>query len=78
MLLAYSGFLLGKKIYIEGISANLISHAENVSATPEKLAVNLLTVLFKHEELATGNCTRPKRDDICILDQTKIATRNKR
>ena len=47
-------------------------HAENVSTSPNKLAVNLLTALFSHEELSTGNCTKAMRSDIVLLDQEKI------
>lgn len=57
---------------IEGISPTVVQYAESVSSTPARLAVNLLTALFSQEELATGNCTKPNRDDIKLLDQTKI------
>lgn len=67
-----AGVLLGKSVWIDGININQITHAENVSPTPQKLAVSLLLALFPHEELASGNCTTPKRADINLLDQSKI------
>ncbi len=59
------GVLLGNpssrdKIFMAGVSSAAILNA----VTPSKLAVNLLTVLFSHEELATGNCTKAVRSDI--------------
>ena len=56
----------------ENISPNAILEAENSATTPQKLAVNLLTTMFTHDQLATGNCTKPSRDDIVLLDQLKI------
>ena len=46
--------------------------AENSATGAAKLAVNLLTTLFNFEELATGNCTKPSRRDIALLDQEKV------
>ena len=43
-----------------------------ISNSPQKLAVNLLTAMFSHTELASGNCTKAIRDDILLLDQKKI------
>lgn len=57
---------------MEGVSPLAVIRAENISTTASKLAVNLLTTLFTQEDLATGNCTRPNRNDIKILDQYKI------
>ena len=61
-----------RKVWIEGINADRVANAETISPSAEKLAINLLTVLFGVEELATGNCTVPKRSDIHLLDQKKI------
>lgn len=62
----------GGNIFIENVSPKAVMHAENVSTTPSKLAVHLLQALFTHEELSHGNCTKPMREDIVILDQKKI------
>ena len=51
----------GSNIFVEGVSASVISLAENISQTPQQLAVNLLTSLFSAAELATGNCTKAVR-----------------
>ena len=57
---------------MKNISREAVLNAESISATANKLAVNLLSVLFTQQELATGNCTKPSRDDIFLLDQEKI------
>lgn len=49
-----------------------VMEAENAATSPAKLAVNLLTALFTHEELSMGNCTKANREDIKLLDQAKI------
>ncbi len=59
-------------MWIGGIDQSRIHNAETVSATPEKLATNLLLALFTLPELAGGNCTAPKRADIQLLNQKKI------
>ena len=61
-----------EKIFIKDIDAQGIMHAENISNSPQKLAVNLLSAMFSHTELAGGNCTKAIRDDILLLDQKKI------
>ena len=55
------------------LSADVLRGAENSSSTAEKLAVNLLLSLFSEQELATGNCTKPRKDGILLLDQVKIS-----
>ena len=52
-----------KKVWIEGVDADRVASAETISPSADKFAVNLLNVLFGLEELATGNCTVPKRSD---------------
>ena len=54
------------------MTPTLVLHAENVSSSASRLAVNLLTSLFTPEELGSGNCTKPNRSDIVLLDQKKI------
>ena len=49
-----------------------IQRAENISQTPEALAVNLLLALFTDDELRKGNCTTPRRKDIVLLDQNRV------
>ena len=56
-----------------GITREQLWSAENSGITPEKLAVNLLLILFSEAELARGNCTKPQREDIQLLDQYKIS-----
>ena len=72
-LIFYIGYWFGdRQVYIESISPTVVMHAENVSTNPAKLAVNLLTCLFTPEQLATGNCTKPNRQDIELLDQKMV------
>ncbi len=70
-----TGVLLGdpaNPILIENVARENVVHAENISDSPQKLAINLLKVLFTHQEISHGNCTKPNRDDITILNPTKI------
>ena len=60
------------RVFVKGITQDAIVMAENSGATPERLAVNLLTVLFTETELANGNCTKPRKDGIMQLDGTKV------
>ena len=46
--------------------------AERKSNNAEKLARALLTLLFTHDELSHGNCTKPVRDDITQLDTERL------
>ncbi len=62
----------GRKVWIEGVDADKVVSAETLSPSPDKLAVNLLMVLFSMTEVASGNCTTPKRSDIHLLDQKMI------
>ena len=71
------GVILGNpasptRVRLTDIQSAAVMHAENISANAKKLAVNLLSVLFSHEELAVGNCTKPVREDIMLLDPEKI------
>ena len=59
-------------VFINGVARVSILQAEALSFTAPKLAVNLLTSLFTHEELASGNCTKAIRDDISLLDPIKL------
>ena len=60
------------KVWIEGADPERVSATECVSYDAEKLALNLLSALFTFTELATGNCTHPKKDCYHFLDQKKI------
>ena len=74
-LSASTGVLLGSPdspILIQNLKRESVLHAEVTANSPQKLALNLLEVLFTHEELSTGNCTKPMRADIKILDSTKL------
>ena len=62
----------GKKVWTEGAHPERVSAAVSVSYDAEKLALNLLSALFTLTELATGNCTQPKKDCYHLLDQKKI------
>ena len=44
-------------VHIPGIQR---SSAKNSSSTPEKLAVNLLQILFTYDEIVQGNCSQPR------------------
>ena len=48
---------------------------QRLSPSADKLAVNLLNVLFGLEELVTGIFTAQKRSDIHLLDQKICAIR---
>ena len=48
---------------------------QRLSPSVDKLAVNLLNVLFGLEELVTGNFTATKHLDIHLLDQKICAIR---
>lgn len=76
MRLTIAGAILGDPqgayFMIADFSPRALMHAENSSGSASKLAVSLLIGLFTHSELATGNCTKAQREDIQLLDQTKI------
>lgn len=59
-------------VSLECISPEMLLAAENSSHTPESLATQLLLALFTEQELSHGNCTKPHRSEINLLDQTKI------
>lgn len=63
---------MGDHVVLQGIPEAAIRNAEVTGLCPGKLAINLLVALFSYEELSTGNCTKPSREDICLLDQVKI------
>ena len=44
-----------------------------MTGQPPKQAVNLLIALFTEGELSIGNCTKPKRGDIAVLDLIKLS-----
>ncbi len=60
-----------KRVLVPGVEQERIKFAEGISGTADKLALNLLTVLFTNEELRRGNCTTPRRADIVVLDDSK-------
>lgn len=73
LIKSHAGSLHDRNIFnFEGVSPFAIIEAENGASTAAKLAVNLLTALFSHEELSTGNCTKANRADIKVLDPEKI------
>ena len=49
-----------------------IKAAENIGSTPESLAIQLLLTLFSVQELRKGNCTKPRKEGIVMLDPTRI------
>ena len=57
------------RVEIPGLTPTLLSAAENAGTTPEALAVNLLTTIFKEEELRQG---KPRKPGITQLDQVKV------
>ena len=62
----------GSFVVLDDISNDAILHAEAISTSAQKLAINLLSVLFTQEEISTGNCTKPNREDIKVLNPLKI------
>lgn len=63
----------GKKVWIEGADQDWVRAAETRSYSAEKLAINLLTALYSLDELSTGSCTEPKKVNIKLLNQKKLA-----
>ena len=59
------------RLFVQGLTKGDIAHAEN-SRSPEKLAVQLLSAVFSDVELATGNCTQPRKKGIVLLDPEKV------
>ena len=60
------------RVEVMGVDKKAVQAAENCSASPEALARALLSAIFTPEEINTGNCTKPRRKDIKLLDQNKI------
>lgn len=59
-----------KKVWIPKGDMNRVSMAEAISTNATRLSVNLLTVFFTKEQLASGNCTpAPNRQ---LLDPSTI------
>lgn len=61
-----------RRVVVKDVSREAIDRAEINGTTAEKLAVNLLAVLFSPVQLARGNVTKPRKDGITQLDATKI------
>ena len=61
-----------KRVEIPGLTKDAVASAENASASPEALAVQLLLVLFTEDELAHGNCTKPRKSGIVLLDPCRL------
>ena len=60
------------RVFVRGVTQEVITFAENTGTFPEHLAVNLLMALFTPEQIRNGNRTKPCRDDISQLDSTRI------
>ena len=61
-----------KRVEVTGVDRSEIQAAENASRTPGSLATALLLALFSLNGINTGNCTKPRRKDIKLLDQNNI------
>lgn len=61
-----------RRVDVPGTTQEKISAAENASASPEALAVQLLVALFSEEELSKGNCTKPRKSGVILLDQVRL------
>ena len=61
-----------RRVMVKNVTTEVVDRAEINGTTAEKLAVHLLAALFSPEQLARGNVTKPRRDDISQLDATKI------
>ena len=46
-----------KKVWVAGGDVERVQAAELTSPSPEKLAINLMAVFFREEQLAQGCCT---------------------
>lgn len=69
---AWLGNEIGDCMFVADIDPLVISTTEALCGTPDTLALKLVSVLFRPEELASGNCTAPKKEGIMLLDQKKI------
>lgn len=60
-----------KNVTLQCVTKEQLLDVERRTGTAEKLAVGLLQLLFSHEELKTGNCSKPVRSDINQLDSER-------
>ena len=62
-----------QKVILPTVQQPKVTEAERLTDTAEKLALALLLLLFTHDELRQGNCTKPMRSDINQLDAERHA-----
>ena len=60
------------KVVLSLVKPSQLLDVERKNDTAEKLARSLLLLLFTHSELASGNCTRPVREDIKQLNSERL------
>ena len=60
------------KVILQNVSAGKVTELERLNDTPEKLSLALLLLLFSNEEISTGNCSKPMRQDISQLDPERL------
>ena len=60
------------KVVLSSVTQSQVVDIDRKNDTVEKLAVGLLLLLFTHEELGRGNCTKPVRGDIEQLDSERL------
>ena len=60
------------KVCLPSFTQGQVQEVERKNDTPEKLAVGLLMLLFTPDELASGNCSKPIRNDITQLDTNRL------
>ena len=61
------------KVYLKTASRfQLLDAGWRCGKSLEKLAVGLLKLVFSNQELMTGNCTKPSREDTSQLDSGQL------
>ena len=60
------------RVFLEGGQSEKIIEAENEGNSADKLATKLLLCVFTKEEIATGNCTPPRKEGIKLLSPKKV------
>lgn len=61
-----------QRVILTNLTQAQVTEIDRNHDTAEKLAGGLLLLLFSLDELASGNCTKPIRDDIKQLDGNRL------
>ena len=61
-----------QRVCLPNVTQSQVTEIVRKHDTAEKLAGGLLFLLFSVNELASGNCTKPIREDIAQLDGNRL------